>query len=413
MSDSSTTPAPAAKPPQDKRIWMFRGFTFLGLLCVIGYFFLPLWWVSLEAVNYPEHSFPDGVRIHFHIDSVRNGCTLRESAELDIKEALDCVHEMDTINHFVGMFPIASGGPVEKAFSPFLVGLLVVMLVAFAAPGRKSRLGVMVLGFGFIAAWMGHTMYAKDGLMTHSNGYITGLVVSLGQGDAESDADEEEHPLVKRLREEMAEVYARQAAEKGIKPAEPGAPATELSRSDLMKKLETVYNAEQASLIPHQREEWTGAGMQVMLWHYKTSLGRWFMDPERNDPLVATMTWVAQALFVVILIAMVVLTLLAYREDRIFYWLLVLIPAAVPFAFIVEYAGWLWWYGHTLSSMGAFTLKPFMPTVFGDGKVAQFTTHSYPHIGFGLMVLSFFLLALAGLLRRKSMKAEQAAAENA
>jgi hypothetical protein len=42
-----------------------------------------------------------------------------------------------------------------------------------------------------------------------------------------------------------------------------------------------------------------------------------------------------------------------------------------------------------------------MPTVFGDGKVAQFSTHSYPYVGFGLMLVFSVLLALAALLRRK------------
>jgi hypothetical protein len=54
--------------------------------------------------------------------------------------------------------------------------------------------------------------------------------------------------------------------------------------------------------------------------------------------------------------------------------------------------------------MGAFTVKPFMPTVFGQGKVAQFATHSYPAIGFGLMLAVSVLLALAALLRRKEMR---------
>jgi len=56
-----------------------------------------------------------------------------------------------------------------------------------------------------------------------------------------------------------------------------------------------------------------------------------------------------------------------------------------------------------LSDMGVFTVKPFMPTVFGDGKVAQFTTHSYPYTGFGLMLLSSLLLGLAALIRRKQL----------
>ena len=63
--------------------------------------------------------------------------------------------------------------------------------------------------------------------------------------------------------------------------------------------------------------------------------------------------------------------------------------------FIVEYSAWLWWYGQdkNMNDMGAFTLKAFMPTVFGQGKVAQFTTNSYPAIGFWLMVLFAGLLA--------------------
>jgi hypothetical protein len=54
--------------------------------------------------------------------------------------------------------------------------------------------------------------------------------------------------------------------------------------------------------------------------------------------------------------------------------------------------------------MGAFTVKPFMPTVFGNGKVAQFTTHSYPYWGFFLMLLFSALLLVAALIRRKELK---------
>ena len=59
-----------------------------------------------------------------------------------------------------------------------------------------------------------------------------------------------------------------------------------------------------------------------------------------------------------------------------------------------------------MSAMGAFTLKPFMPTVFGQGKVAQFSTNSYPHIGFWLMVLFSLLLGAAALLRRQQKQSE-------
>ncbi len=34
----------------------------------------PVWWVSLDAPNYPKESFPLGVRIHFHANGVFTGC---------------------------------------------------------------------------------------------------------------------------------------------------------------------------------------------------------------------------------------------------------------------------------------------------------------------------------------------------
>jgi len=45
-----------------------------------------------------------------------------------------------------------------------------------------------------------------------------------------------------------------------------------------------------------------------------------------------------------------------------------------------------------------------MPTVFGDGKVAQFTTHSYPAVGFFVLLGVFILLLLSVLIRRKALK---------
>jgi hypothetical protein len=94
----------------------------------------------------------------------------------------------------------------------------------------------------------------------------------------------------------------------------------------------------------------------------------------------------------------------ARKNGGVLYWLLVLVPMALPVCFVIDYSAWLWWYGHTLNDMGAFSVKPFMPTVFGDGKVAQFTTHSYPYVGFGLMLLFSLLLAVAALIRVRQFK---------
>ncbi len=198
----------------------------VAAMVLIGFaYFAPIWWVSLKAPNYPPETFPDGIRIEFHVNVVANGCKARpKSSEVEEDEALDCVHEMNTINHFIGMHPIAEGARIEQASAPYLFALVEVMLAAFL-------------------------------------------------------------------------VYA----------------------------------------------------------------GR-------------------------------------------FWWILPLSGIVIPAAFVIDYSAWLWWFGHTLSPWGAFTVKPFMPTVFGEGKVAQFSTYSYPHYGFGLLVAASLCLIVATLLRRKQLR---------
>jgi hypothetical protein len=144
--------------------------------------------------------------------------------------------------------------------------------------------------------------------------------------------------------------------------------------------------------------------MQVLSWHYGKTLGRYFNNPEQIRPMVSKMTLAAHIVFWGILAAMALLVWGARRTGGLFYWLLVVVPIALPLIFVLDYSAWLWWYGHTLNDMGAFTVKAFMPTVFGDGKVAQFATHSYPSVGFGIMLGLSLVLAVAALIRRKQIK---------
>ncbi|NMD06786.1 MAG: hypothetical protein GYA66_02275 [Phyllobacteriaceae bacterium] len=377
----------------DRRGIVYRVLTLVALGFLVAAFFAPGWWVSLTAPNYPEATFPDGIRINFHMDSVRNGCSIRNSVEVEEKEALDCVHEMDTINHYVGMYPIASGGPVEKAFSPFLFALLGVMLLVFAAPGRKSRLVVSVVGYAAVAGWMAMTMYGLGGIQYHSKGYLEGLVNSLGQDTADKIDDSNLSPIVKQLREAM----------KDIEQKEKAAVVESGNRAALIENLRANFVLDQDRKPEAERLTWNGSGHQVMTWHYDKSLARWFNIPERNRPLAEMMDSIAVLLSAVIVGAMALLIFAAWSVRSIFHWLLVLVPALLPVGFLAEYSAWLWWYGHSLNEMGAFTLKPFMPTVFGDGKVAQFTTHSYPASGFAFMAVCGVLLLLAALIRRKQV----------
>jgi len=211
---------------RSQRVLAFRVLTSAGLGLMVLSFFSPMWWVSLKAPNYPEHTFPYGVRIHMHWTAVRNGCPAEERAEVSDEEGLDCVEEMNTINHYIGMEPIERGARIEFAAAPYL----------FCAFGAA-------------------------------------LVVAL------------------------------------------------------------------------------------------------------------------------------------FYRGR-FWWAFMLPAILLPLAFLADFTYWLWWFGHHLKDWAAFTVKPFMPTVLGEGKVAQFSTYAYPHYGMLVSIASSLSLALALLIRRKQLKEE-------
>jgi len=388
-------------PEFQKKQTLQVGILSLVAIALLGVIYMtPIWWVSLTAPNYPAESFPDGVRIHFHMNGVFNGCQKMEKKEIFEDEALDCVHEMDTINHYVGMYPIAAGGPVERGFSQFLITFLAVMLLGFMCTKPKIRMGIMSVGFAGIAAWMYLTMYADDGFSLQNEGFVEALVTSLDQ-DATGAAKEGEivlvNPIVAALRKSLEA--------SGVTVDLPDEAASEQDdvkmsfKANLIEQIRETYEKD----LEYGRvdEAWNGSSFQVMAWHYGKSLGRYFNNQEEIVPMVKALNVYLNVIFAGLLVAMLVLIFGARKNSGFFFWLLVLVPMALPVFFLIDYSAWLWWYGHTLNDMGAFSVKPFMPTVFGQGKVAQFATHSYPAIGFGIMMGISVILALAALIRKK------------
>jgi hypothetical protein len=213
-----------AEDLQARRLAVFRALVLIGGALMVWSFFSPLWWVSLKAPNYPEHTFPDGVRIHMHWNGVKNGCKMVAREEVYEEEALDCVEEMNTINHYIGMHPMEKGAQLEFAASPYLFAAFAVMLGA-------------------------------------------------------------------------------------------------------------------------------------LLFY--------------SGPL---------------------------------WWLLAVPAILAPAVMLGDFIYWLWWFGHNLNEWAAFTVKPFMPTVLGEGKVAQFSTYAYPHYGFAVSVASALCVLLAVLVRRKQLR---------
>jgi hypothetical protein len=306
----------------------------VALVALVIAYFSPIWWVSLTAPNYPKDAFPDGIRIHFHFDSVTNGCKVARAGTqmadeiiqgdlsheverwnpiLDVKKnidkgakGLDCVHEMNTINHYVGMFPIETGAPVERPLAKFFFAFFAVMIVAFILPSRRPKLILLTVGFIAVAAWM--------------------LVDQLALGKLDT----------------QVQVYMRES-------------------------------------------------------------GRFFKEPDRVASWGENVRIISQIVMFGLIASMVIIVA-GVAKSRGFQLLLVLVPALLPAYFLVTYAGWLWFFGHNLHPWGAFTVKPFMPTVFGEGKVAQFSTYSYPTWGYGLLMLIFVCLGLALLIRRKQLR---------
>jgi len=64
--------------------------------------------------------------------------------------------------------------------------------------------------------------------------------------------------------------------------------------------------------------------------------------------------------------------------------------------FLARFILMLYNYGHRLSPQAAVTVAPFMPVIIGTKQVANFTTHSFPHLGtllVGVFALGAFLVA--------------------
>jgi hypothetical protein len=313
------------------------GLTLIALVAIVAAYFSPIWWVSLTAPNYPPDAFPDGIRIHFHFNGVYNGCkAARKGSQqageiiekdlghdderfnpiLDKKkdvnkgaEGLDCVHEMNTINHYVGMFPIATGAPVEKPLAKFFFGFFAVMLAAFACVRPKLRMAILTVGFAAVATWAVVDQYVLGHLAAHVKEYMN-------------------------------------------------------------------------------------------------ETGTFFREPDKIKVWGDNVTRITN-IVIGSLMAIMAFVIFGIWKIRRFELLLALVPALLPLFFVIEYSAWLWFFGHNLHPWGAFTVKAFMPTVFGEGKVAQFSTFSYPYWGYALLLLASACLFLALLLRRKQLR-EQA-----
>jgi len=280
--------------------------------------------------------------------------------------------------------------------------MLVIMIIGFAISNPKKRTIFLAIAFTANSLWMANTIFKENGLNTQNNGYLFALMNQLDQ-DASDKSQNGGDVRATDSSSALAKLKASLANEEYIeverKPEVKQVVQQVSEKQRLINELRISFEVDMAN--QNKDEAWVGNGYQLMSWHYTKVLGRYFNNPAEIDPMVKTLKLATLVVFWGLIAAMILLIIRTRENKGIFYYLMIFVPIALPVFFIIDYAAWLWWYGHTLNDMGAFAVKPFMPTVFGVGKVAQFSTFSYPSIGFGLMVLNSAILAAIVLLKRK------------
>jgi hypothetical protein len=143
----------------------------------------------------------------------------------------------------------------------------------------------------------------------------------------------------------------------------------------------------------------------------KDANGEDVIDPKTGGPLQVDVTpqylkilngilVYSKYIFAFLILLVIYFIVTPKKKNSIFAFL----PALLPFYFLFLYMYSMYWYGHHLDlhGGGAFAgIKPFMPTIFGHGKVAQFETVAYPYYGFLLDFMVFVVLVFAILFKRK------------
>lgn len=108
----------------------------LSALLLGAMFFLPIWYIGLEAPQYPE-----GISLYIKIQSIVGG------GEFDLSK-------VNMLNHYIGMKVIDAASIPELRFMPWIVGALVLTGLMAAWSGKYRALLAWTISF-VIAATAG------------------------------------------------------------------------------------------------------------------------------------------------------------------------------------------------------------------------------------------------------------------
>ena len=111
-----------------------RGVILLGIAALVAGAFLPLWRIQLVAPQYQE-----GLTLEMYSHKITAGNGGQDLAEIN------------TLNHYIGMKPIAQADFAEMTWMPFAIGIFALLALRTAAIGRIGNLvdlGVLFIYFG-------------------------------------------------------------------------------------------------------------------------------------------------------------------------------------------------------------------------------------------------------------------------
>ncbi len=131
-------PTADAPPPWDWARWLVVGAGAAAVGFVGGSFFLPWWKFQLYAPQYPK------------------GLTL----VISLTGMGGDVHEIDLLNHYIGMGHLADAAPLERRLAGYGVAVIAVLILALAAmAGRKLNKLVAIPAIAFPIVFLADSFY--------------------------------------------------------------------------------------------------------------------------------------------------------------------------------------------------------------------------------------------------------------
>jgi len=349
----------------------FRLLTIISILLLVVIYFSPIWWVKLDEVP----AYPDGVPINFHINGIFNGTPVTEGKLCD--KLMYWVHEMDVLNYLNGM-PI--NFHINGIFngSPFTEGELCDKLMYWV-----HKMDVLNYFLGMYPT--GTPAPIERALSPFLFAFLILLLLVFMISERRFQA------TVFTVGFGIIVVWAYVAL------FTPG------GLSLLSKGYQQFVQCDM-DVEPSEIQKWSG--FYAMQESYYASLSQTTQSRAKNKQMASSMTTTAYVVIEVLIVGALIFLVGLLWKNNLFYWLLVIIPILLPVFFILEYAGWQWWINHNLSDWASFSyIPPVNINIFGETVVLDgFVIHSYPHYGFGLMMLSSVLLIFAASLRRKQLR---------